>query len=188
MKTYIFSNCKKSDNRIYAANLLKNVPKDAFLVNLNRGNVYYQIPEFKNYPNQTFICRQYFTYGVDGYFGLDSICSYAAVRHYDKIYLFNPDAMSGKTAKLIIGYRDGHTENKVIDTPWMEEYFNKTGGKISTTGYAAYYLVQQLLGIKPEDITLVNFYGNSDNSTNKYIGHNWDFEDKWLQDKQRLFI
>ena len=76
----------------------------------------------------------------------------------------------------------------MIDTPWMEEYFKKTGGKISTTGYAAYYLVQQLLDIKPEDITLVNFYGNKDSSTNKYAGHNWDFEDEWLQDKQRIFI
>ena len=42
--------------------------------------------------------------------------------------------------------------------------------------------------IKPEDIVLVNFYGNKDNSTCKYNGHNWDFEDEWLQDKQRLFI
>ena len=186
MKTYIFSNCKKTDNKTFAKNLLARVPKDAQLIILNRGNVYFQIPEFKQYPNQIFICRQYSVFGIDGYFGTDNLCSYSGIRPFHTVVLFNPIFGTDK-AKLIIGRRDKSPEHKEIEVPWMKTYQDATG-KSATSGYSAYYLVQQLFNVKPEDIILVNFYGNEDNSTNKYKGHDWSFEDRWNKDKMKLFL
>ena len=184
MKTYIFSNCKKNDLKTYEKNLLEKIPLDSRLVILNKGEVYYQIKAFNKYKNQIMILRTCGSHGLRGYFGLQNIVGTDRVKIVSDIICFDP---RGSLSALQIGHRDGTVDEKLIKTPWNNEYEAATKGKAVTTGYAAYYLVQDLYDVKPEDIYLVNFYGNNDASTDKWNGHAWDFEDKWLQDKQRIY-
>ena len=184
MKTYIFSNCKKTDFKTYGHNLLAKVPKDARLIILNQGNVYYNVPEFKQYPNQNFIMRGGGTHGLECYFGSYALIGTDRNNLVSDVIWFRP---SIKTARLLIGHKDNHVDDLTIDTPWMEEYYKQTNGHHATTGYSAYFLVQDIYHVKPEDIYLVNFYGNNDTSTNKDPEHNWNYEDQWLKDKQRIY-
>lgn len=183
MKTYIFANCKKNEFNTYSKNLQDKVPKDARLVILNRGAVYYKVPMFKEYKNQVLMMRKCMVNGISGFFGLETLADDGVhVPLFQEIIGVDP----GDTTILTIGHKDKTSEIKKIATPWVTEY-NKITGKEVTTGYAAYYLVQDLYGEKPEDIYLVNFYGNNDKSTGKWYGHAWDYEDKWLKDKQRIY-
>lgn len=183
MKTYIFSNCAKNDVETYGKNLLAKVPLDSKLILLNKGNVYYKVKEFKEYKDQNFIMRSCGTHGLYSFFGMQDILG--AAHRINDIIFFQPHT---KDARILIGHKDESVDEKVIDIPWMEEYTKATNGNFATTGYSAYYLVQQIYGVKPEDIVLVNFYGNADNSTYKDGTHNWSYEDKWIQDKTRIFL
>ena len=184
MKTYIFSNCKKNDFTTYGQNLLNKVPVDSRIVILNKGEVYYHIKEFKNYPNQIMILRSCGTHGLCSYFGLQNLVGSPQEKLITDVVCFRP---VDDIAFLEIGHHDGSTSCLKQDIPWMVEYRKATDGKDATTGYSAYYLVQDLYGVKPEDIVLVNFYGNNDSSTGKWSGHAWSYEDKWLQDKHRIY-
>lgn len=184
MRTYIFSNCKKTDFQEYGKNLLAKVSKDSRLILLNQGLVYYKVPEFKQYPNQNFILRCGSTHGLIMYFGETNLIGTDRNKLVSDVILYRPAL---KTAELTIGRKDNTVEKRTVDIPWMEDYYRATNGKYATTGYSAYYLVQTLYGVKPEDIVLVNFYGNSDMSTTKDITHNWNYEDTWLKDKNRIY-
>lgn len=185
MKTYIFSNCRKNDFATYGKILLARVPLDSRLVLLNRGEVYYKVKEFDKYPNQVFIMRGCGTHGLETYFGMTELISNNRKKIVNDVILFQP--MNDSTI-LLIGHKNGKVENKSCKTfPWMDEYRKVTNGNFATTGYSAYYLVQDIYGVKPEDIVLVNFYGNNDRSTYKDAIHNWSYEDAWLKDKNRIY-
>ena len=184
MKAFIFSNCRKNDIATYGKNLIAKVPKDALLVILNKGNVYYHVKEFAAYPNQVMILRSCGTHGLQGFFGLQDLVGSGRNQVIKEVVCFAPQT---DTANLIIGKKDETVERKTIQIPWMKAYEKATGGKAATTGYAAYFLVQELYKIKKEDITLVNFYGNADSSTGKWNGHDWSYEDRWLRDKKRIY-
>ena len=51
-------------------------------------------------------------------------------------------------------------------------------GKMPTTGFYAYNFALQCL---KGGVTLVNFYGSQDGSTNKWNGHDWDYEELVLK-------
>ena len=184
MNTYIFSNCAKSTTSEYTKNLLENVPLDSKLILLNRGNIYWKISAFYKYPNQSFILRKGYTHGLAGYFGLVDLVG--SQRPVQDIILI--DGGPAEKMKIKIGRNDNTVEDKTINTPWFNEYVEKTGGSLPTTGFCAYYLVQDLYNVNPDEIILVNFYGNEDSSTGKVKIHNWDYEDEWLKDKNRIFI
>lgn len=184
MKTYIFSNCRKNDFAMYGRMLLAKVPLDSRLILLNRGEVYYKVKEFTKYPNQNFIMRGCGTHGLEDYFGLTDLIAGGRKDIVNDVILFRP--LLDK-AYLSIGHKDEHVERKTIETPWMVDYHKATNGKYATTGYSAYYLVQTIYDVKPEDIVLVNFYGNNDRSTYKDSVHNWSYEDTWLKDKNRIY-
>lgn len=187
MKTYIFSNCKKTDTETYAKNLLRQVPTDAPIVLLNRGNVYYQVKEFLQYKNQVLIMRQCHSHGIYGFFGLEDLVSNFEYRKVLKeIIGLSFEKKAEATLTMGIGFKEEKLVTRKIPALWAVTYRNATK-KEATTGYAAYHLVQTLYRVKPEDIVLVNFYGSADNSTPKWCGHNWDFEDKWLKDKNRIY-
>lgn len=66
----------------------------------------------------------------------------------------------------------------------FEEY---PKGKIPTTGYFAYKLMQ--LMFPQERQILVNFYGSADNSTPKAKCHAWAYEDVFFSKiKERVFL
>ena len=183
MKTYIFSNCRKTDLKTYEKNLLANVPRDARIIILNKGEVYYQIPGFKNYPNQNLILRSCGTHGLCGFFGFHNVIGREQNQWINDIICFRPVYDIGY---MEIGHKDNSVSKFELRMPWMVEYHNATG-KEATTGYAAYYLVQDIYNTNPDDIFLVNFYGNNDTSTCKWDGHAWNYEDQWLKDKQRIY-
>lgn len=184
MKTYIFSNCKKNDFKTYGRNLLAKVPKDARLIILNQGNVYYHVPEFDQYPNQNFIMRCGSTHGLECYFGSYALIGSRRNKMVSDVIWFRP---ATSTARILIGHKNNQVDQLTLEIPWMEEYHKKTNGNFATTGYSAYYLVQDIYKVNPDDIYLVNFYGNSDSSTTKDPEHNWNYEDQWLKDKQRIY-
>lgn len=192
MKTYIFSNCKKSDEETYAKNLFKAIDPSDRLVVLNRGNVFFGVltdnkEEFKKYTNMHTIHRAYDAYGVIGYFGLYD--SWRLRRFFQSITTYhpywNPDH---DLAHVVTGTKGSDDPNdRELTLPWMRDYFKATG-KTPTTGYSAYYLSQQLYGCEEKDIILVNFYGNEDNSTSKVDDHAWAYENDWLKGKNRIFL
>lgn len=184
MKAFIFSNCKKNDLATHGKNLLAKVPKDALLVILNKGNVYYKVKEFTQYKNQIIILRSCGSHGLQGFFGLQDLVGSGRNQYIKEVICFAPQT---ETADVIIGKKDETVEKKQIKIPWMKKYEEATNGKAATTGYAAYYLIQDLYGIKPDDITLVNFYGNADSSTGKWNGHDWSYEDTWIHGRKRIF-
>lgn len=192
MKTYIFSNCKKSDIDVYAEKLFKTVKVTDRLIILNKGNVFYQLlPKYesklKKYQNIHTLHRNIEIYGVTEYFGL--LDTFKHRKLFSSIITFCPEEkLKFNTAKIQIGCRKTNASiTKHLMIPWLYEYHEATG-KIPTTGYAAYYLAKQLFDCKPEDIILVNYYGDNDNSTNKFEGHDWSFENEWLKKKNRIFL
>ena len=55
-----------------------------------------------------------------------------------------------------------------------------------TAGFHSYFLARAYF---KEDVTLVNFYGNKDNSTQKVKCHDWNFEDSFLnKHANKIFI
>jgi len=66
-----------------------------------------------------------------------------------------------------------------INLPWYDApvSYKKDGEhKFPTTGYHAYFLARDFFCT--DEVTLVNFYGSKDNSTDKWQGHNWNFEEE----------
>ena len=61
---------------------------------------------------------------------------------------------------------------------WNIGIENYPSGKMPTTGFYAYNFALQCL---KGGVTLVNFYGSQDSSTNKWNGHDWDYEELVLQ-------
>lgn len=192
MKTYIFSNCKKSDDETYTEKLLKIVKPTDQLIILNKGTVFFGIVRknrdiFKNFKNINTLHREIRINGALGFFGIQDMVSFEKLiqstttcdvwldehHHYAHIC---------KGTKGI-----PQVSNRIIELPELQQYFDKTG-KIPTTGFVSYYLVPKLYHCKKQDITLVNFYGNEDNSTNKAVVHAWNYENEWLKDKKRIFI
>lgn len=187
MNTYIFSNCAKSTPAEYGKHLVDTIPLDARLILLNRGNMYYRVREFKKYTNQNFILRDCHVRGTTSFFGLQDLVLSGWTKYINDIVLFEPNKDEA-SAEITMLKKDETIMRKRVNTPWMLDYASKTGGKQATTGFSAYHIVQNIYGVAPKDIVLVNFYGNEDNSTCKHASHDWSFEDTWLKDKNRIFI
>lgn len=191
MKTYIFSNCKKTSINAYANSIFKVIKVTDRIIVLNKGTVFYQLlPKYKakleKYKDIHTFHRNFGIYGIDGYFGLSNASEHREL--INSIITFNRDDEDFNTAEVQIGYRETKcSETKQVSIPWLFEY-HKVTKKLPTTGYVAYYLVQQLFNCKPEDIVLVNFYGNNDNSTAKAVDHDWKYENQWLKKKNRIFL
>ena len=189
MKTYIFSNCKKTDNATFVKSIKEQISEDDRLVFLNRGLTFWPNKEIWDYPNIVFILHEFPVLGLSGYWGLQEIFSHDPVFPMQEVILFKP-LPGWEYSELQIGRRN--TTNPLttlkVHTPWIKGYRDAYPGKGPTTGMCAYYFVQMLYGATPKDIILVNFYGNDDNSTPKFPSHNWDLEDAWAKQQQCIFL
>ena len=189
MKTFIFSNCKKSDNETFVKNVQSQIPlEDTRLVFLNRGLTFWPNKELWSHPNIVFILHEFPVLGLSGYWGLQDIFEHEPEFPMQEVVLFRP-LPGWEYAELNIGRKNitNPFSSVKVKTPWVKQYEKDNPGKGPTTGMSAFFFVQLLYGAKPEDIVLVNFYGNDDNSTPKFNSHNWDFEDKWVKQQQRIF-
>ena len=180
--TYIFSNAHKYDTLKEFGNHIDNLKLNLSdkIVLLNtcvplQANINY----FSNKNNISVLCRGFSVGCVISYFGLEEVLKRQDIiknvyccEHSDtnlNIFLTRPREWSTK-------------ETININNDFFKKY---PENKVPTTGYIAYYLFKE---IYKDDITLVNFYGSGDNSTCKYQGHNWDFEEEFFKDKIRIFI
>ena len=185
MKCYIFSNCLKSSPADYRAKVKKlNIMPEDHLIFLNKGNLLYPYRDYFNqFKHIHMVMRNCKRFGIPSYFGFDDAYEYA--------HLF--EDVCGVTADtaevtLVRGKYDktNSCKTSTIHSDKVQEYIDKTKC-VPTTGYLAYYLAPILTGVKETGIILVNFYGNNDNSTGKWNGHAWSFEDEWLKGRIRVF-
>ena len=134
-----------------------------------------------------FILHEFPVFGLSGYWGLQEIFSHDPEFPMQEVILFKP-LPGWEYAELKIGRKRSLAKTTVtLKTPWIKQYEKIFPGRGPTSGMCAYFFVQSLYGAKPEDIVLVNFYGNDDNSTPKFTSHNWDFEDQWAKQQNRIF-
>jgi len=183
MRCYIFSNCLKSTKEEYLENVKKlGIKPSDHLIFLNKGNLLYPFEDyFKQFKHIHILMRNCGRFGLNSYFGFDS-----AYEHSTLFETMNTIATSRLGILLVIGKPKGTCKSYNIANTKIVKYINSTHCT-PTTGYLAYYAATTMTPAKDSDIVLVNFYGNDDNSTTKWKGHDWSFEDEWLQDKTRVF-
>lgn len=130
------------------------------------------------------LCKQ------TGYWGFEYCARNSTL--FDYIILLNLSRFENLTSveELNPKLKTQNSLLKDINFGYLKNYPGYESGEYPspTTGYLAYHLLKQLYPHEP--ITLVNFYGKSNNSTPKYKDHNWEYEDKFFKenDKIRTFI
>ena len=184
MRILLFSNCKKSSDVAYAQHIGNlNITNNDKLVFLNHCRLLMGYKYFNRFNNKIAILRAYKHHGLTGFFGEETVFRNPGT--IDEVFLFDH---KGENITLRKGTKDGASSIVPVHNEWLKDYIDKTG-LIPTTGFAAIFLLQDILGINKNDITLVNFYGSADNSTSKCTEHDWKYEEKWIaSNMKRVFV
>lgn len=139
----------------------------------------------KDYNNIYCILRAFPLGKLHFYWGVEWVARHRYM--FNTIYLLNHNWNINTGFDTFVTSVDPKTEDTVeleIDNTFIDNYPNKD--QMPTAGFYAYHLVQQFF--RTDQITLVNFYGSSNNSTPKWNGHNWNFEEEYFKDKPKIFV
>ena len=139
----------------------------------------------KDYNNIYCILRAFPLGKLHFYWGVEWVARHRYM--FNTIYLLNHNWNINTGFDTFVTSIDPKTEDTVeleIDNTFIDNYPNKD--QMPTAGFYAYHLVQQFF--RTDQITLVNFYGSSNNSTPKWNGHNWNFEEEYFKDKPKIFV
>lgn len=139
----------------------------------------------KDYNNIYCILRAFPLGKLVFYWGIEWVARH---RHmFNTIYLLNHNwnPLTGyDTFVTSVNPKNNDTVEMDIDNEFINSYPDKE--QMPTAGFYAYHLTQQFF--KTDKITLVNFYGSSNNSTPKWNWHNWNFEEEYFKDKPKKFV
>ena len=179
--TYIFSNAHKYDTLKEFGDHINDLKLESSdkIVLLNtcvplQANSNY----FKN-KNVSVLCRGFSVGCVISYFGLEEVSKHSGI--IKDVYCC--EHSDGKLNVFLTRPSEWQTKNIIdIDINFFKDY---PENKVATTGYIAYYMFKELY---KDDVTLINFYGSSNNSTPKWQGHNWNYEEEFFKDKIKIFI
>lgn len=200
---YIFSNVYRHNSKEESLECLRkynfNEPVFCFL---NKATMFYNnISFFKDKNNMLFsrknfgfdqkIENHYYKTFNKGIFQINDDCNIFKMNVLDdnKVEFNNNKAFAYEQFQIKKFLKD-------IYCPVSQSNFEKDKNfniwksyefKIMTTGFIIWLLFSKFL---KKDVCLVNFYGSKDQSTVHWSGHNWDFEEKYLEDNsaQKIFL
>ena len=184
---YIFSNAHSySSNEEFGLRLKENFDCDInndIIVFLNTCVPLMSNRKFfSKFINKYCICRGFSVGNIISYWGIDVV---SRIRYdFNKIYCVH----HSEDILTLLETNPVKDTTKEINCDYNDFYNNYVDGYVATTGFMSYYLTQQLFKCNSKDITLVNFYGSSNNSTPKDSCHKWDFEEEFFKDKNKIFI
>lgn len=183
---YIFSNAHTPNetNEEYGKKLEKNfkVTKDDKIIFLNTMIPYFCNRDFFNQFQLYTLHRGYIVCDYIFYWGFELL--FRNRSFFKKTFLIDHD-FPISCVNVHQMFTDFKTEKDFIFKDKRIEKYE--GNKSPTTGYLSYLLFPKIFD---DEATLVNFYGSSNNTTEKNVCHNWDFEDTYFKQNfiKKLFI
>lgn len=188
---YLFSNCDHLGGNLKYKSILdkKIIPRKGdmiFLLNtcqpLKMAFKYFDYQKWQKDISINVIMRSFWYRNITSYWGLEQIVKKPEI--YNDLYTIQSDPEPNLQRFKLSG--DIENLNNQINWSFSKNYPYENKYFSPTTGYFAVNILEQLF--KDYQLILVDFYGDLDNSSTKFSGHNWKFENEWLKTKNRIFI